>query len=263
MSYVIESVGTTFQARLQKNGWYTGLWRSDSRRVFVTDANGFIQISTERPDDWAVHRTTGMLVGIWGLDDQHVYAWGLRGKTDFILAFDGTSWNEMPAPQGGIVGLHGVSPEALIAVGDGGLIARWDGASWNNEACPSAEPLRAVFLRDDGEAWACGNSGALLRRTDGTWTQVLRHDAPLGGVVHWNGEVWVGAYGALGLSRLAGSTLESIKPNIVGAKLRVSGNSMEFFTTALVGGTEDGAAFKGYGLKGIAELFSNAPAPWD
>ena len=157
-SWVTQGKAGTLTTHLEKAGWYTDLWRSEAGLVYVTDAGGFIQ-QTSAPDatTWSTHTVPGVLVGVWGLSDEHVFAWGLRGKSDFMVRWDGKAWADMPAPQGGIVAIHGTRPDLLFAVGDGGLIARWDGVRWTDMSAPSDEPLRSVFVAADDEVWACGN----------------------------------------------------------------------------------------------------------
>ncbi len=200
-------------------------------------------------------------MGVWGLNDEHVYAWGMRGKTDFMVRWDGKRWADMTSPQGGIVSIHGTRPDLLFAVGDGGLISRWDGTRWTDMAAPSDEPLRSVFVADDDEIWACGNRGGLLQGTQHGWTQVLTHSAPLASVAVFADSLWVGASGEAGLCKLDQTKLESIKPNLPSAKLESRGGPLLLSNTATVADTRDGVSFKGYGVSGVkGALESRIPA---
>lgn len=48
------------------------------------------------------------------------------------------------------------------AVGDGGQIARWNGAAWSSQPAPRAN-LAALWGTRDGELWAVGTQGSILR----------------------------------------------------------------------------------------------------
>ncbi|MCA9535429.1 MAG: hypothetical protein KC593_17170 [Myxococcales bacterium] len=262
-SWVLEASGTELHMRLKKEGWYTDLWRSPAGHVYVTDANGFIQ-QTKAPgsSEFATHTVPGMLVGIWGLDDEHVYAWGTRGKAEFMVRWDGSRWLDMPSPTGGIIAVHGTRPDLLVAVGDAGLIARWDGSAWSRMSAPSDETLRAVFVGGDDDLWACGNRGGLIQGTLDGWTEVLRHNAPLGGVARWRDEVWVGAYRDAGLCKLNGTYLDSIKGNLSGVKLDARHDALLFHSVSLVGHTLDAAAFWGFGVGGAVTLLASDSPRW-
>lgn len=262
-SFVLWGRGDRIDVELKKSGWYTDLWRSPAGRVYVVDADGFIQVSQGRGQPWTAQRVPGMLVGIWGLDDEHVYAWGLRKDQDFMVRYDGSVWTEMAAPQGGIVAVHGSSPDLIVAVGDRGLIARWNGSGWTSMVAPSDEPLRSVFVANEDEIWATGNRGGLLSGTVYGWTEVLRHDAPLSSVARWRETVWVGAHGDFGLCRLNGTRLETHKKSIVAAKLAVSGDVLLWWNVGAYGHSLDGDKFTGYRPAGFAAAAASQVAPWD
>lgn len=261
-SFVLHRKGKTISLLLKKEGWYTDLWRSPTGHVFVTDANGFIQHRAGDSGSWATESVGGMMVGVWGLDDQHLFAWGLRGDRDFMMRWDGQAWSEMPSPQGGVVAVHGSRPDLLVAVGDAGLIARWDGSAWTSMSAPSDEPLRSVFVVGDDEMYACGNRGGLVQGTVHGWTPVLSHDAPLASVARWHDAVWVGATGDAGLCRLEGDTLVSVKPNLTAIHLEANPDTLLCFNIGVIGHTNDGVAFTGFRTKGFQEACSAHVPPW-
>jgi len=99
-SYVVRKQQGAVRPVQMKAGFYTDLWPSPTGRVYVTDAAGAI-LMNGGAGPCMTHEVQGTLTGIWGLDDEHVYAWGRRGSADILLRYDGASWTEMPAPQGG------------------------------------------------------------------------------------------------------------------------------------------------------------------
>lgn len=55
--------------------------------------------------------------------------------------------------------------ELAVGVGDGGAVSVWSGQGWTQQASPTNEDLRAVWLAEDGaDGWAGGTLGTLLRR---------------------------------------------------------------------------------------------------
>ena len=85
--------------------------------------------------------------------------------TPFTTAF----WTAQstPNPQGDFNQLNAVSctsAAACVAVGDNGLVERWDGATWAIQATPSTGGLLAVSCTSAAACTAVGGNG-LVRRT--------------------------------------------------------------------------------------------------
>ena len=120
---------------------------------------------------------------------------------------------------GAFLSVWGPSPQEVYAVGGNptaGVIRRFDGEGWREEALPPGTPLLNWIDGSSGAVWVVGNDGVALRqRPGGGWE---RHDtgvtAPLWGVwgaalddiwavggeasdpegvgvmVHWDGAAW-------------------------------------------------------------------------
>ncbi|MBT3218418.1 MAG: hypothetical protein HN348_04950 [Proteobacteria bacterium] len=115
---------TVLDTYVQKPGWYTDVWRSTENRVYVTDIEGSVLHGPLPPGDvWPQKQVGFTLAGIWGLDDRHVYVWGLRGKDPAMATWDGAQWREVPSPDFQVNGLHGTAPDLLVAVGSLGEIS--------------------------------------------------------------------------------------------------------------------------------------------
>ena len=58
-----------------------------------------------------------------------------------------------------------------FAVGDGGVIIRWNGSMWNALASPVAplNDIRGVWLASTADGWAVGDGGIILRWTGAGW----------------------------------------------------------------------------------------------
>jgi photosystem II stability/assembly factor-like uncharacterized protein len=58
----------------------------------------------------------------------------------------------------------------IYAVGDNGLIARFDGQSWMEFPPVTNEDLLSVYINDENEGWASGRNGTLLRYNGMAWS---------------------------------------------------------------------------------------------
>jgi hypothetical protein len=261
-TFVLQRVGTTAHLLYGGLGWYTGLWRSPRGSVYVAASNGEVHVKLDpepTAGEWRVDRVAGTLAGIWGLDDKSIFTWGLRGSSTVVYRFDGTSWKEVPSP-GEIVGMHGISPDLVYAVGRDGLVARWGGKSWTKVASPARGVLSAVFVAAEDEMYAVGPNTQLLQGSLYGWSEVLEGPGPMFGVAKWRGEVWVGA-AEHGLMKLAGAKLVPVKPNIKAEKLDAREDLLVSSPQAIVG-TSDAASFRGIPVSGVAEVLEPVKPGW-
>ena len=262
-SWVIQFTGDQGTSRLYVGGWFTGLWRAPSGRTFVTHAPGKIHQADDVAGPWSVHDVPGMMVGVWGLDDAHVYAWGLRGGRSFLLRFDGDRWADMPAPgPERIIAMGGSREDHLVAVGEAGLLARWDGSRWARAPEAGTEPLVAVHVDATDEVWVGGGRGSVLQGSPYGFSLVTRGSAPVSGIARWRDEVWVATLGPGGLCKLRGTSLDSIKPNLPGLHLVPNESHLLFSSTADVGHTADGAAFVAQGVDALERITAPFAPMW-
>jgi hypothetical protein len=244
-------------------GWYTGLWRSPSGKCYVSTSHGEVLFNPDpkpRAAPWQSQRVPATLAGIWGLTDELIFTWGLRGSSPIVLRFDGTAWKELPAPPGEIVGMHGISEKLVYAVGRDGLIARWDGKAWTKVVSPARGALSSVFVATDDEMYAVGPSRQLLQGSIRGWTEILEGPGPMFGVVRWNDGVWVGA-AEHGLLKLDGAKLVSVKPNIKAEKLEARGDLL-ISSPLAIAETGNGAAFTGIQIPFLATLIEKNKPAW-
>lgn len=256
-SWVVSWEGETLTSHLKKAGWYTGVWRSGAGRVYVTDADGFVQhgSATSGPQTWEHHDLGGTLTGVWGVDDDNVFAWGLGPKGAPVLhRWDGAAWCPIAAPsqEHRVLAMHGVAPDRVLAVGQGGLAALWDGAGWTRADTGTRQGLSACYVTSDG-AWATSQAGLLLRWDGTAWRAALTCEQTLASVAVWRGEVWVATWGPLGLCKWVEGALVSIKPNLQVVQLAAD-DALLFVTMERVGSTEDGQRFLGFHVDGTATL---------
>lgn len=192
---------------LRQQGELTGLWRSLEGAVYVSYLLGGIYRNSPAPrrDTWAQHYFDAMLHGIWGLDEEHVFAWGTRSARPFMVTGGASGWREIPAP-GHVLAMHGVAEDVVVAVGRGGLVARWDGSAWSTMASPTADPLASVFVVSADEMYACSTNGIVLEGSVYGWSRVVERAPMLNCVAKHDQTVWVGSTLA-GLHRLESNQL--------------------------------------------------------
>jgi hypothetical protein len=179
--------GFQVNGRIVTMGWLTGLWRSPSGKVFVSEATSgqvYLFPEIDNPDaDSTTYELEGALTWVFGFDDSFVLTWGSTYEGDHLVhRWNGKGWVKFPSPPFRVRAMHGTSPDFLVAVGTGGGIARFDGRSWKQFPSPTSEVP----------------------------------GKPLLGVAKWNKTVWV-AGGTLGLFRRPskGKALEHVNPKIL------------------------------------------------
>lgn len=86
------------------------------------------------------------------------------GDAGVIVRFDGTSWNVIPSGTGtDLENIWGKSPLSIFVVGDGGLIRYFDGAEWTAMSSRAKWSLHGVFGVGPGRVYAVGDVGTILR----------------------------------------------------------------------------------------------------
>jgi len=261
-SLVMQNVGEVTHCLYGGRGWYTGLWRSPAGKVYISDAAERIHFNPDpapRAAPWRVDPLAGTLTGIWGLDDQFVLTWGLRRKTTVMYRYNGSKWSEIESP-GEVVGVHGISPDLVMAVGTQGLIARWDGKKWSRMVTPARGVLSAVHVASEDEMYAVGSKNGLYQGSVHGWAEVLEGPGPMFGITKWKGEIWVGA-AQNGLMKLAGNKLDVIKANVKAEKLDARVDLLIGAPNMIVG-TNDGARFIATQTPTIAEMLANMKPAW-
>lgn len=94
---------------------------------------------------------------------------------DRLPVFEGGRWRLEGLPLE--ADLHALwsppdEPSTLWAIGDAGLILRWDGVAWTRQSSPTRETLFALAGRDARDLWAVGKNGTVLRWQGLGWTPV-------------------------------------------------------------------------------------------
>lgn len=191
-----------------ERGWddqVTGVWVSDQGTLFAATPEGVTHnrrfFSPDSARSWVDEHTDLVMLGVFGLSEDFVVAWGSDGDDDHaLLRFDGTAWQPMTAPDFFVADLHGVSPTVLWAIGAEGEVARFDGHRWQELPSRSLEPLTSVCAVDRDEVYGVGAWGGVYEGSAYGWTEVARVPRNAAGrptllldVAYWNDELWVAA----------------------------------------------------------------------
>jgi cysteine-rich repeat protein len=95
------------------------------------------------------------------------------GDGGLILRYDGTSWN--PMASGTLSDLHGVwgfAEDAIVAVGAGGSVLRFDGTAWTVQDSGVTADLSAIWGSSTDHLFAVGASGTVLRWNGNAWSAI-------------------------------------------------------------------------------------------
>ncbi|MGG5820264.1 hypothetical protein [Falsiroseomonas sp. HW251] len=113
-------------------------------------------------------RTIADRVYAVGMDRQAYIRVGERDWRPMQQGLTGTP----PGQTSGFEAVDGYSAEEIYAVGWDGEIWQWDGSSWTRQESPTNLILTDVCCAGDGQVYACGRQGLLLRGRGPTWTIV-------------------------------------------------------------------------------------------
>jgi len=186
-------------------GRISGLWKSPLGSLFFstpTKKGSHIHINKSldpKYPNWDCYDLSFSVTGIWGLNDQQVFAWGNvpNKKEQKLVCWDGTNWNEWPVPKKHttIAAIHGQHPDLLVAVGDRGMIQRWNGKKWKKIDSSVYDDLMNVFVADEDHIYACGYDGMISGgASEKHWGIPFNEFTPVIDVVSINEEVWACCY---------------------------------------------------------------------
>ncbi|MDY7231160.1 hypothetical protein [Hyalangium rubrum] len=265
-SWVGQVVNGQVFTLLGQVGWLTGLWRSPSGSVYVAEGShlrGGMHINrAEDPlhPDWKFHALPFLAMGVWGLDDQFVLAWGPKvgQRESALFCWDGKRWQEWDSP-GEIIAMHGLARDFIYAVGRNGLIAWWNGGKWNTVPSFTQAVLTGIHAVSEDEVYACGDNGVMEGSVYG-WSEVVESPGMVTDVAKYAGTVWL-AGEEDGLLRLQGPTLEeadaSLRASAFDVRERLLVTSPECLADS-----QDGKKFRRLPLEGFISRLSDRPPLW-
>ena len=119
---------------------------------------------------------TESLFAVWGSSSTDVW---VTGDSKKVWRWDGTMWNSVAPPSGGLVGFTDIwgssASDIWFTVGAssivGGYIMHWDGSAWTKVfPVDKAGELTGVWANSASNAWAVGTSGTILRWNGTIWS---------------------------------------------------------------------------------------------
>ncbi|AGC44069.1 hypothetical protein MYSTI_02753 [Myxococcus stipitatus DSM 14675] len=265
-SWVVQVSDGRMHALKSQVGWLTGLWRSPSGRVYVSEGGserGGIHVSPgkdPRAPQWEFQELPLVAMGVWGVDDRFVLTWGPREDKDEegMFRWDGRSWELIPSP-GEVIQVHGVSPEFVYAVGRKGLISRWDGSRWHTVPSFTRAMLTGIHVESQDELYACGGNGMMEGSVYG-WSEVVESPGMVVNVTKFRDEVLV-AGAASGLLRLKGNTLEPVERSLAAMAMDSRGRLVVASPEELADST-NGRDFRRKPLSEFVALTEGVPTMW-
>ncbi|MGB0715407.1 MAG: WD40/YVTN/BNR-like repeat-containing protein [Phycisphaerae bacterium] len=116
------------------------------------------------------------LFGVWGSSPDDI--WMVGGEAGFgspvILRYDGTTFENVPVPEtdredSALLKVWGTAADDVFAVGEQGLILRYDGTSWTQQPSGTSEDLVALWgTGSDNIVAVGGRANAAVLTYDGT-----------------------------------------------------------------------------------------------
>ncbi len=85
---------------------------------------------------------------------------------------DGFCWHGQTYA-GTFHGVSGTSSSFVMAVGEGGVYATWNGSVWTYSQSPTRATLRGVWFSSPTEGWAVGDRGTLLQWNGSVFTPLV------------------------------------------------------------------------------------------
>lgn len=119
--------------------------------------------------------------------------------------------------EAGLNSVHGLSPNAVFAVGFGGEVWFYDGTNWRPVDSPTSVALHRVVVLPSGHAIACGAGGVVLQGSPETLVPVQNEVTRdnLYGLAHFHGRVYVSSLTAM--FAIGKNGLEAVDLGLTGA----------------------------------------------
>lgn len=168
-----------------------GIWGTSASNVYAANHVGLLRWDGA---SWALvpqvqWRT---LHDVWGSSASNVWAVGEKGE---MVRWDGAAWTlhrfdgtavtpqplgnfDTPAQAYTLRGVWGSSANNVFAVGDGGVVLRYDGAAWTRMATGTTAQLNRVWGSSATNVYAATSTGRLLRYNGTAWSLVAGVQAP-------------------------------------------------------------------------------------
>lgn len=162
-----------------------GAWGAASNNVYVANHTGLLRYNGTSWTHQAPVRWRS-LYDVWGSAANNVWAVGDKGE---MVRYDGTSWSlfrydgtsvssaplsnfATPARSYTLRGVWGSSASNVFAVGDSGVVLRYNGTSWSRMTTGTTAQLNRVWGSGASDVYAATATGRLLRYNGTAWSFV-------------------------------------------------------------------------------------------
>lgn len=139
------------------------VWGSAPNDVWAAGENGALLHYDGSRWSAAASGTSGTIHRLWGTDAANVFAAVEDLSGGAVLRYDGSHWRTVHTSPAAMRAVHGRTVDDVYAVGDRGSVERWDGAQWHAEVTGFAGRLTDVWASPEGDVFAVGARGSILR----------------------------------------------------------------------------------------------------
>jgi hypothetical protein len=168
------------------------------------------------------------------------------GSQNAVYRFDGTAWVDVAGPlrvtYGGptdpiLNAIDGFDESDIYAVGYSGSVVHFDGTRWHQLDAPTNQHIHQVLCHTDGQVYACGRGGTILKGRLDVWQDLSSADrtGDFWGLAAFKREVYLCTYHEL--FRIVGSNLIAIDVpvNSEGTFYRLASNESFLWATTGTG----------------------------
>ncbi|WP_420126241.1 WD40/YVTN/BNR-like repeat-containing protein [Longimicrobium sp.] len=168
-----------------------GIWGTSASNVYAANYTGLLRWNGTA---WAYvpELQWRTLHDVWGSSASDVWAVGEKGE---MVRWNGTAWTlhrydgtsvtqqplgnfDTPAQSYALRGVWGSSATNVFAVGDGGVVLRYDGTTWTRMTTGTTAQLNRVWGSSATNVYAVTSTGRLLRYNGTAWSFVAGVQAP-------------------------------------------------------------------------------------
>jgi len=153
----------------ETGGFFRGVWGVDDNQMYAVGLGG--AIAARQNGEWVAMQspTTWHLADIWGSSAKHVFAVGQMGR---IVQFDGEEWSVVESGvEVDLNAIWGKSSHDIYAVGFRGTATHYDGMTWSPVDLSTDDHLFAITGNTEA-MYVVGTNGTILELRDGKWSSM-------------------------------------------------------------------------------------------
>ena len=175
-------------------GDFASVWANSPEQAWAVRTDG--QLYRWEGELWRRDTSTPLMsmASVSGSSASDVWLAGRMNKTyeAVLVHFDGTEWREFLFPKSEhLRDVWALNARDAWAVGDGGLVRRWNGYSWG-EALTLRGQLTCVHGSSADNVWVAGSSGVLFQWDGRRWVDRSINDPGLQDIwVFGPNDVWI------------------------------------------------------------------------